>query len=177
MSTAKLPEYWLRGSVPDVPSLLQPVAHALLQAKDEVNGMMNDLPSALLWKKPAGMASAGFHIQHLAGVPERLFTYARGASLSPAQLEQLKAEGREIEDPSAVSFLVEKFNEQVNQCIEQLKKTDEATLTDTRYVGRAQLPSTVIGILFHAAEHTMRHVGQLLVTVQVVKAAELKASL
>ena len=177
MSTAKLPEHWLRGPVEHVPSLLQPVAHALLQAKDEVNVVMADLPSPLLWKKPAGMASAGFHLQHLAGVPDRLFTYARGAALSATQLEELKAEGKEIEDAAIISSLIQRFNEQVNRCMEQLRQTDEAILTEIRYVGRAQLPSTVIGLLFHAAEHTMRHVGQLLVTVQVVKAGEIKADL
>jgi uncharacterized damage-inducible protein DinB len=39
-----------------------------------------------------------------------------------------------------------------------------------RFVGRAKLPSTVLGLLVHAAEHTMRHTGQLLVTVQVLRA-------
>jgi hypothetical protein len=42
--------------------------------------------------------------------------------------------------------------------------TGEATLTATREVGRARLPSTVIGLLFHAAEHTQRHAGQALTT-------------
>lgn len=51
----------------------------------------------------------------------------------------------------------------------QLRSTPEASLTEVRGVGRAQLPSTVLGLLFHAAEHTQRHVGQLLVTARVVQ--------
>jgi hypothetical protein len=53
-------EYWLRGPVPGIPPLLQPVAHALLQAGSEVATLMQDFDDALLWKKPAGVASQGF---------------------------------------------------------------------------------------------------------------------
>jgi hypothetical protein len=35
---------------------------------------------------------------------------------------------------------------------------------DERLVGRLKLPSTVVGLLFHAAEHTQRHVGQAATT-------------
>ena len=79
--TDKLPEVWLRGPVAGVPPPLQPVAHALLQAREEVEGLMQDFPEPKLWEKPAGVASVGFHLQHFAGVLSRLFTYARGESL------------------------------------------------------------------------------------------------
>ena len=69
----KLPEVWLRGPVENIPSLLQPVAHALLQAREEVNELLKDIPAEKLWIKPAGAASAGFHLQHMKGVPGRLF--------------------------------------------------------------------------------------------------------
>jgi hypothetical protein len=36
-------------------------------------------------------------------------------------------------------------------------------------VGRAKLPATTLGLLFHAAEHTQRHVGQLMTTLKVVR--------
>lgn len=60
------------------------------------------------------------------------------------------------------------LNQQVDEAIEQLKNTDTAALTTTRYVGRKRIPSTVIGLLSHAAEHSMRHLGQLLVTVRML---------
>jgi uncharacterized damage-inducible protein DinB len=66
--------------------------------------------------------------------------------------------------------LQEAFTSQVQRSINALKQTDEKQLTQVRTVGRAALPSTVIGLLVHAAEHTMRHTGQLLVTVSVLKA-------
>ena len=168
MTTEKLPEYWLRGPVADITALLQPVAHALLQAKEEIVDIMDGFPGRLLWERPAGVASPGFHLRHVAGVLDRLFTYARGEALSARQLAYLAEEGNPQEDVS-VQFLLEVLNAQVAKSLEQLLATDAQTLTHTRTVGRRQLPSTVIGLLFHAAEHTMRHTGQLLVTVQVLK--------
>jgi hypothetical protein len=78
MAKIKQPEVWLRGPLNGIPALLQPVAHALLQAREEVNEMMDGFPENMLWQKVAGMASPGFHLQHLTGVLDRLFTYASG---------------------------------------------------------------------------------------------------
>jgi len=164
--SATQPEVWLRGPVDGVPALLQPVAHALLQAKEEVRALLQDFPEPLLWERPAGTAAVGFHLQHLAGVLDRLFTYARGHQLSPGQLAYLAAEGHAN---AGLPALLQAWEAQVEHSIEQLKSMDAGALTETRAVGRKQLPSTVLGLLFHAAEHTMRHTGQLLVTVRVLK--------
>lgn len=161
------PEYWQRGPVPGVPPLLQPVAHALLQARDEVDGCLADFPETLLWERPAGVASVGFHLQHLTGVLDRLFTYARNEKLSEEQRAWLSREGKPTSVPAEA--LVRRFEVQVDVALAQLRQTDEATLTEFRGVGRAQLPSTVLGLLVHAAEHTMRHLGQLLVTARVLR--------
>lgn len=169
MSETKLPEVWLRGPLADVPALLQPIAHALLQAREELNELMTDFPETLLWEKLAGMASPGFHLQHLTGVLDRLFTYAKGGLLNDEQLAYLAAEGKQSEGEMSVGSLVKAFIQKVDAVLQQLKTTDESTLTDWRGVGRAQLPSTVIGLYTHSAEHTMRHLGQLIVTVKVLK--------
>lgn len=161
-------EVWLRGPLENVPALLQPVAHALLQAREEINELMLVFPAKLLWEKPAGMASPGFHLQHLTGVLQRLFTYARGEALTGQQLHYLAAEGKPPVDEYSVNTLVDNFNWQVDIALKQLKETDESTLTQMRVVGRSQIPSTAIGLLVHSAEHTMRHTGQLLVTVKVL---------
>ena len=162
-------EVWLRGPVANIPALLQPVAHTLLQAREEVDALMIDFPEIFLWVKPGGMASPAFHLQHLKGILDRLFTYARGEALNAAQLDYLTMEGKEPDHECSVNSLVQRFNQQVDIAIEQLNNTDEATLTEVRGVGRAHVPSTVIGLLFHAAEHTMRHTGQLLVTAKLLK--------
>lgn len=168
METIKQPEFWMRGPIENIPPLLQPVAHALLQARDEVNEMMDDFPPELLWQKPAELASPGFHLQHLSGVIDRLFTYAKAEQLTQQQLDALNAEGKENETINTSTLLL-RFNNQVDAAIHQLSQTDEKSLTEFRGVGRKQLPSTVMGLLFHAAEHTMRHTGQLLVTVKVLR--------
>lgn len=169
MSATKLPEVWLRGPLNDMPALLQPVAHALLQAREELNELIAGYPDHLLWEKVAGMASPGFHLQHLTGVLDRLFTYAKGELLSEEQLAYLAAEGKPDSEEVTVAALVNAFNNKIDEVIQQLKTTDEFTLTNWRGVGRAQLPSTVIGLYTHSAEHTMRHLGQLIVTVKVLR--------
>ena len=163
-----LPEVWLRGPISDIPPLLQPVAHALLEAREEVSVIMEGFPEDSLWKRPAGVASPGFHLQHLAGVLDRMCTYARGESLSEDQIRALAAEGK-ADASLPVNALLDKFYEQVDRTMVQLKATQEAELASPCCVGRAQLPSTVVGVLFHAAEHTMRQVGQLSVTVRVLR--------
>ncbi|MDR6195460.1 DinB family protein [Siphonobacter sp. SORGH_AS_0500] len=159
-------EVWLRGPLPDMPVLLQPVAHALLQAREELAELTQDFPSVRLWERPSELASPGFHLQHLTGVLDRLYTYARGEALTETQLEYLRAEG--LATDVRTEELVQRFNTQVEKALEQLRQTHPDQLTQVRGVGRAQLPSTVLGLYVHSAEHTMRHVGQLLVTIRVL---------
>jgi len=167
-------EVWQRGPLPDITPMLQPVGHALLQAREEVALYLNSFPDTLLWEKLAGMASAGFHLQHLSGVLDRVFTYARGEMLNAYQFDQLEAEGKNIPEGLTVTALLERFNKQVDVAMHQLRTTDPTTLAEYRGVGRAGLPSTVIGLLVHGAEHTMRHVGQLMVTVKVLQNGQSK---
>jgi uncharacterized damage-inducible protein DinB len=165
------PEVWLRGPIDGVPALLQPVAHALRQATEEVRRIMQDFPEDELWERPQGLASVGFHLQHLSGVLDRLTTYARGELLGETQLAAMKAEGSPPHGGVASHALIAAFEERVARTLDVLRATDEGTLTQPRVVGRSGLPSTVLGLLFHGAEHTMRHVGQLLVTARVVSGA------
>ena len=164
------PEFWLRGPVRDVPPHLQPVAHALLQARADVGSLIADFPAELLWTRPGGVASVGFHLQHISGVVDRLFTYARGEGLSDAQREALAAEKAARREGVGVDELVASFGNQVERALAQLRATDEEVLLEERGVGRMQLPSNVLGLLFHAAEHVQRHVGQMLVTARVQRA-------
>jgi uncharacterized damage-inducible protein DinB len=162
------PEVWLRGPLDGVPPLLQPVGHALLQAREEVNEILVGFPQQLLWERPAGVASVGFHLRHLAGVLDRLFTYAKGLSLTPEQLSYLQAEKYPPIAPHSVEQLVYHFNNQVEIALNQLRDTPEQSLLQPVGVGRKKLPSNVLGLLFHAAEHTQRHTGQLLVTARIL---------
>jgi uncharacterized damage-inducible protein DinB len=162
------PEFWMRGPVEGVTPLLQPVAHALLQAREEVKAALTDFPENSLWKQPKGMASVGFHLQHLRGVLDRLFTYARNESLTEEKLNDLKKEA--IPSSDTVAELLVAFDRQVDRSLAQLKETHADDLLLPRGIGRKQIPTNMLGLLFHAAEHTMRHTGQLLVTAKWVGA-------
>ena len=160
-------EYWLRGPVEGIPPLLQPAAHAILQTQLEVHKGLKDFPESLIWERPEGAASVAFHLQHIAGVLDRIYTYARGEQLNQEQLDYMVAEGKE-DDAIKLSALLDHIDMQVAKALEQLRSTPETELLQPRAVGRKQLPSNVIGLLFHGADHTQRHTGQLLVTARVV---------
>lgn len=161
------PEVWLRGPLAGFPALLQPIAHAIKQAQNEIHGLMQDFPDELLWQKPLGMASSGFHLQHITGVIDRMATYAKAETLSGQQFNYLKKEGVPNTDLTT-KILLENLDRQIADFLGFISMINPDTLPDFRGVGRAQLPSTVGGLVFHAAEHTQRHLGQLLVTVKVV---------
>jgi uncharacterized damage-inducible protein DinB len=165
-------EVWQRGPIEHIHPLLQPVAHALLQAVEDVEKEMTTFPINLLWEKPAGVASVGFHLKHVKGVVDRLFTYAKGEMLSQEQMTHLKGESV-AGDIESVRVLIDDLKNQVDLALRQLKSTDASTLADERGIGRKQIPTTVMGLLFHAAEHTQRHVGQLIVTARVLRAGNM----
>lgn len=165
-------EVWQRGAIPNVPPLLQPVAHALLQVGEEAHRIMQEFPDELLWKRPGNIASPAFHLQHIRGVIDRLFTYARKELLTKEQMDALLIEGKEEKNSSSAKELIEQLDKQIDDAIKELKSVKEDTLTEARGVGRKQIPTTLIGLYFHAAEHSMRHIGQLLVTVRILKAAQ-----
>lgn len=167
-------EVWQRGPVRDVPPLLQPVAHALLQAVEDARRITRDFPAELLWEKPAGVASVGFHLQHIRGVIARLFTYARGEGLSSDQLKDLAEEQQVPDTPVDPAELVTRLRAQVDHAVAQLRYTTESSLTEPRELGRKKIPTTVLGLLFHAAEHAQRHIGQMLVTARIVREVSIK---
>ncbi|WP_209330401.1 DinB family protein [Lunatimonas salinarum] len=165
-------EVWQCGPIEGVPPLLQPVAHALLQTVEDANKYLQDVDDHLLWERPGGLASVGFHLQHMAGVVDRLFTYAYGQTLREEQLTYLKLEGTPRAGLETVADHIRHLEQQIDEAIAMLRHTDESLLTDARYLGRKRIPTTQIGLLVHAAEHLQRHVGQLLVTVRWVQSID-----
>lgn len=160
-------EVWMRGPVPGIPPLLQPVAHTLLQVLEDVKYYTTGLANNSLWKKKGNIATIGFHLQHIPGVIDRMFTYAAGLPLSDQQFVYLRSEGLQNTNIT-IDELIRAIDERIQGALEELRKMDEAHLTDIRYLGRDRIPTTLIGLLFHAAEHTQRHVGQLLVTIKLL---------
>jgi len=160
------PEVWLRGPLPDYIDELQPVAHSLLQVREELEGV-ETLTAAQLWARPGGAASIGFHLRHLSGSLDRLLTYARDKQLSVAQYEYLASE--EHEHAETAEGLVRHAQAAIDRALTQVRGTPLCTLDEAREVGRHRLPSTVLGLLFHAAEHAQRHSAQIITTAKVVR--------
>jgi len=169
MSPDKLPEVWLRGPLRGVPPLLMPAAHCLLQCREEIIDAAAGLTVSELWTTPGGAASAGFHLRHIAGSLDRLLTYARGAQLDGAQMAALRAEREPGDPPDTASTLVDAAQAAISSAVDVIRSTNDADLMLPRIVGRAGLPSNVLGLLFHAAEHTHRHTGQLVTTAKIVR--------
>lgn len=159
-------EVWQRGPVPGYAPLLMPVVHSFLQVKEELDALATMFDADLLWQIPAGAASVGFHIRHIGGSTDRLLTYARGEQLTAAQLAAARAES--VERPSAETLLNE-THAALDRALAQVRATSDDQLLLERKVGRAGLPSTTLGLLFHAAEHATRHAGQALTTAKLLR--------
>lgn len=162
-------EAWLEGPIEGVDAYLMPVAQSLVQAGRDVESLA-DLPVEALWARPGGAASVGFHLRHVAGVLDRLLTYARGEALSEGQKSAMRAEGEPGEPPADAAALVALARAACERALAQVRATPREALLEPRGVGRKQLPSTVLGLLHHAAEHATRHAAQALTTAKVLRA-------
>lgn len=163
------PEPWLRGPLPGVSPLLMPAAHALTQAREDIERHAAGLSAEQVWIEPSGAPSVGFHLRHIAGSIERLLTYAAGRNLTDEQFRFLAAERIAGTPPTDVAQLIAAAQSRVDETLGVIGATPAELLFAARAVGRAQLPTNVFGLLFHIAEHTQRHTGQLIATVRAVR--------
>jgi hypothetical protein len=167
-----MPEAWLRGSIEGVDPFLMPAAHALVQAGEEIERAVQGLTPEQVWTRPGGAASIGFHLRHVVGSLDRLLTYARGAGLDAHQRAFLELETEPCDPPIGPEPLVAGVERAIAGALRAYRETPHDVLLETRTVGRAALPSNVIGLLFHAAEHAQRHAGQIVTTAKVVRGAQ-----
>ena len=168
MTASAQTEAWQRGPVEGFEPLLMPVVHALIQAREDLQRLASEIPAEHVWQRPGGAASIGFHVRHTGGALDRLFTYARGEMLTEAQRVEARQEGAEGEPSRALADIVADVERLIERALDQLRTTSREMLLEPRKVGRAGLPSTVIGLLFHAAEHATRHVGQAITTAKIL---------
>lgn len=162
-------EAWLRGPVEGVPQGLQPAAHSLIDAVEDIERAVAGLTTPQLWMMPGGAASVGFHLAHVAGSIDRLLAYARGEVLSQEQLQEIKREGEPGDSPLGLEDLRSRLLAARERALETYRSTDPDSLSEPRLVGRAGLPSTVQGLMFHAAEHARRHAGQVVATAAIIR--------
>jgi uncharacterized damage-inducible protein DinB len=175
MTVSQDTEAWQRGPVPGFVPILMPVVHALIQAQEDLQRLAAIVPADHVWQRPGGAASIAFHVSHTGGALDRLFTYARGEALSEAQRAAARAEGKPVDPPATLVALVAEAQATIERAFDQLRSTPADSLLDERKVGRAGLPSNVLGLLFHAAEHCTRHVGQAITTAKILATKDTKS--
>ncbi len=162
-------EAWLRGPIGSVPVEVMHVAHALTQCAEDIDRALAGFDPSWLWTQPAGAASVGFHLTHLTGATDRLFSYADGRSLSPEQRAALEIERAGGDEAQDVASLTRELRSTIAHSIKRLESLDPASLDDARALGAAELPTSVRGLLTHAAEHAARHAGQIVTTAKILE--------
>ncbi len=164
-------EVWLRGPVDGIIPLLQPAAHAILQVGEDVLPLVADLTPDQIWARPGGAAAIGYHLLHVPGSLDRLLTYSRGAVLNPTQLKELAAERTAYDDRPDMASMRARFAGAIDAAVAYMRTVPETALLTVRAVGRKRLPSTTLGLIFHAAEHASRHAGQVVTLSKLVRQA------
>lgn len=161
-------EPWLRGPIPGVNPMTAPVLYAFQQAREDVAKYTDGLTVRQIWATPHGMGSVGFHLRHIAGSTDRLITYLEAKQLSHAQMQTLLAEK---EPGASCRELLAEVDASFRRAEAVVRSIDPLSLIEPRYVGRKRLPTTMIGLLTHIAEHTQRHVGQVISTAKLTASA------
>ncbi len=160
------PEPWLRGPIAGVSPLVMPVFFSFAQVREDLASCVaGGLTREQVWRK-IGSASLGFHLKHMAGSLDRLTTYLVGGLLSDDQLKSLQEESRGDDE---LPELLRQVEEALHRCEERLRALDPTALYEPRNVGRKALPTTVIGLVVHLAEHTQRHLGQAITLSKVLR--------
>jgi uncharacterized damage-inducible protein DinB len=175
MTSAPYTEPWLRGTHADVPAAGRAVLHALELALDDLTKWAAGLSDVEVHAQPLGLAPVAFHLRHIARSTGRILTYAEGEQLSAEQLGLLRSEqgGAEQGGEGKLEPLAELLAEvevAFTDAAERIRVLATANLDTPRLVGRRQLPTSIGGAMIHVADHTQRHVGQVVTTAKVLKA-------
>ncbi len=160
-------EPWQRGPIDGVDARTGSILYAFEQAREDLAQYTEGLTPEQFWARPFGFGSVGFHVRHIAGSTRRLMTYLEGRQLIAAQLEEIK---REHNPGASREDLLADLDAAFREAEAKVRAIDPATLAEPRFVGRMQLPTTVIGLLTHIAEHTQRHVGQAVAAAKLARA-------
>jgi uncharacterized damage-inducible protein DinB len=147
--------------------LARAVLYSFELAYDDAVRWTDGLTDLEIHAQPFGLMSVSAQLKHIAGSVDRLLTYAEGHQLSEDQLRALKAEqtGSETRDQ-----LLAEASDALTKAAERVRALASGDMNAERKVGRKSLPTTLGGTLIHVAEHTQRHIGQLVTTAKTVRA-------
>ena len=157
----------MSGTYGDVPAAGRAVLHALDLASEDLTKWTSGLTDAEVHMHPLGLSSVAFHLRHIARSVDRILCYAEGNQLSAEQLTALKSEQSGEE---ALAELLAEVAASFSNAAERIRVLATADLNTPRAVGRKQLPTSIGGALIHVADHTQRHVGQVVTTAKVLVA-------
>lgn len=166
MAEKEAAEPWMRGTHQDLDPLRRAVVHALEQAQEDVGCWASPLSEEAMFARPQGLPSVAFHLRHMARSLDRLLTYAEDRSLDETQLAQLRTEM----DLGSAAEVMQEAREGLQRAILRVQAMSESQYAAPRGIGRKRLPTTVAGLLIHCAEHTQRHIGQMVTTAKLVAA-------
>jgi len=160
-------EPWLNGPIEGVPAHLMPVFHSFAMVREDLARYTEGLTTEDVWRRTGSLPSLGFHLRHIAHSVDRLVTYLCGEQLSDAQIATLKQEG----DPGGETLaeLLAGVDAKLSDAEARLLTVSKDSMEEPRYIGKKRLPSTVLGLLVHVAEHTQRHLGQAITTAKLAR--------
>jgi uncharacterized damage-inducible protein DinB len=160
-------EPWLRGTLSGVPVVQRALLHSLEMAQEDTAKWCRDLDDRELHARPFNLPSVAFQLRHIARSLDRFCTYAEGTPLSPAQF---KALATEMNSDGTRESILSELEESLNQTRQRLEAIVRQPPDLPVSIGRKALPTTLTGLLIHAAEHTQRHVGQAITTAKLIVA-------
>src|SRR5437868_2515973 len=160
-------EPWLNGPIEGVPPHLMPVFHSFAMVREDLARYTEGLTTEEVWRRTGTLPSLGFHLRHIAHSVDRLVTYLCGDQLSDAQIATLKQES----EPGTITLaeLLAEIDKHLSDAERRIRTIDAGMLEEPRSIGKKRLPSTVLGLLVHVAEHTQRHLGQAITTAKLAK--------
>src|SRR5450432_3219025 len=144
----KLQEPWLRGALTEVDAVTRAVLHALELANEDINKWCADLTDAEINARPFGLAPVAFHLRHIARSLDRLLSYAEGTQLDATQMSALRTE---LDEGATHDAVVGEFDAALHSAKQRIVALSPQQYNDVRGVGRAQLPTTIGGLLVHCA--------------------------
>jgi hypothetical protein len=143
-----------------------PLFFTFAQVREDLERHTAGLTTDDVWRRIGSIAPLGFHLRHIPGSADRLVTYLEERSLSEEQFEDLK---RELSPGADAATLLGEMKVRFENVQNRLQNLSFDNLQAPRYIGRKRLPTTVLGLLIHIAEHTQRHLGQAVTTTKLLR--------
>jgi len=156
----------MRGPIAGIEPLVMPVFHSFMMVREDLAKFTAGVKQEDVWRQVGTLPTLGFHLRHLPGSADRLTTYLMGGELSPEQLAFMKAEGV---PGASLEELLAGVDQGLRSVEDRIRTIDPATIHEPRFIGRKRLPTTVLGLLVHIAEHSQRHLGQAITTAKMLK--------